>query len=320
MVLSKNKKRVVVAMSGGVDSSAAAVILQKQGYDCIGVSMKLWQKEFCGRHKPKSCCSTQDLNDARSVAAKLGMPFYALDLSAEFKKEVMDYFCKEYLSGRTPNPCIICNNKIKFGALLKKARELDAEFIATGHYAKIAYSKTKKQFTLKRAKDKSKDQSYVLFGLTQAQLKHVIFPVGGYLKSEVRQICKKANLKTAQKPESQDICFVWDNNYSEFLKSEYGIKSVPGQIVTADGKILGQHPGTIFFTVGQRRGLGLGGAKEPLYVLEIDAKNNRIVVGTKEELNKKVLFADNVNWINGPYAGAVKAKNSSIHLFDLQLF
>lgn len=305
------KKRVVVAMSGGVDSSVAAELLCRAGYDVIGISIKFWTKEFCAKGKPKSCCSAKDLSDARFVAGQLGIPFYAVDLSKQFKEEVMDYFCKEYSTGRTPNPCIVCNNKIKFGSLLRKAKELDADYIATGHYAKVCYNKKSRRFVLKRGKDRAKDQSYVLFGLRQGQLELTILPLGSYLKSEVRQISKKLGLKVAEKPESQEICFVWDNNYPEFLKNTYGIKPEPGRIITEDGKFLGTHPGVIFFTIGQRRGLGLGGNKGPLYVVGIDVKKNLVIVGGREELKKKVLFADGLNWMSIKKlekAVAVKAK------------
>lgn len=297
-------KRVAVAMSGGVDSSVAAALLVKKGYDVVGISMKLWPAEFCGREKPKSCCSTKDLADARFVAGQLKIPFYAVNFSKEFKSDVMDYFAAEYAAGRTPNPCIACNNKIKFGTLLKKAEELRADYIATGHYAKIAYDKKSKKFILKQAKDRTKDQSYVLFGLNQKQLSRTIFPLGDYKKKEVRRLSKRLGLKTADKKESQEICFIWDNDYPEFLKKRYGIKPKAGYIVDKNGDILGEHPGFMFFTIGQRRGLGLGGNKEPMYVTDIDAKNNKITAGPREELKKDTLFAENLNWINYPNVGA----------------
>jgi len=298
------KPRVVVAMSGGVDSSVAAALLVKKGFDAIGVSMKLWPSEFCGRQKPKSCCSTRDLEDARFVAGSLGIPFYAFDLSKEFKKEVMDYFCREYSLGRTPNPCIVCNNKIKFSKLFEKAKELDADYLATGHYARVSYDSKNKRYTLKQGKDKGKDQSYVLFGLRQDQLASTIFPLAGFLKSEVRQLSKKFGLKTAEKKESQEICFIWDNDYPGFLRTKYGLKPEAGKIVNKDGKVLGSHSGVINFTIGQRKGLGLGGSKKPLYVTDIDANENRIIVGGLEDLEKDTLFADDVNWINYPGVGA----------------
>ena len=301
-------------MSGGVDSSVVAALLVKAGYDVIGISMKLWPKEFCGRQKAKSCCSTKDIADARFVAGQLGIPFYAIDLSKEFKKEVMDYFCKEYTKGRTPNPCIVCNSKIKFGRLFSKAKELKADYIATGHYANIGYDRKTKRFILRQGKDKVKDQSYVLFGLTQQQLKSTLFPLGKYLKSEVREISRSLELRTAEKKESQEICFIWNNDYADFLKKQYGIKPKPGEIVTREGKILGKHPGFMFFTIGQRKGLGLGGNKRPLYVTDIDAKRNRLTVGPKEDLRKNVLLADNLNWIGRPTM-TVKAKIRYNHLF-----
>lgn len=300
----RRKPRVVVAMSGGVDSSVAAALLCKAGCDVVGISMKLWSKEFCGRERAKSCCSTKDLADARFVAGQLGIPFYALDFSNEFKKEVMDYFCEEYVNGRTPNPCIACNNKIKFGWLLKKARQLKADYIATGHYANVGYDRRIKRHILSQGRDKSKDQSYFLFGLTQRQLGCALFPLGKYLKSEVRDICKRLGLKVAQKQESQEICFIWDSDYPKFLKERYSISPTPGDIITKDGRVLGRHRGVIFFTIGQRKGLGLGGKKEPLYVLEIDVKNNRLIVGPKEELRKKTLLAGGISWIRYSNTGA----------------
>jgi len=309
LVKVKSKKpRVVMAMSGGVDSTAAAVLLVKQGYDVVGVSMKLWPSEFCGVEKSKSCCSTRDIQDARQAAAKLGIPFYAIDLSKEFKKEVIDYFCDEYLAGRTPNPCIVCNEKIKFGRLLEKAKSLNADFIATGHYAKAGYDKKRNRFVLKKSKDKNKDQSYVLFGLAQHQLKHTLFPLEKLTKPQARQVCRKMKLKAADKPESQEICFIPDNNYAKFLIDKYAAKPVSGEIVSTSGEVIGKHQGLMFFTVGQRKGLGLGGNKNPLYVVDIDIKNNRLVVGSQKEAYKKTLFADNVNWINAPRRSSFKTK------------
>lgn len=292
------KKKVVVAMSGGVDSSCAAAILLAQGYDVIGMTLKLWSAKDCGKTKDKSCCSLNDAEDARKVAGKLGIPFYVMDCHKEFSEKVIDYFCDEYLNARTPNPCIVCNNEIKFGFLFDKARALGGDYVATGHYAKVEYDKSNNRFLLKRSVDKNKDQSYVLFGLTQDKLSRILFPMGEYTKDRVRQTAKWFELSVADKKESQEICFVDQDKYGEFLKERLGDKIKPGKIVNKDGKVLGSHKGVCFYTIGQRKGMGIAD-KHPLYVVEIDKKENKIIVGTAQDLKKKKFKVKDLNWIAG---------------------
>lgn len=290
------KKRIVVAMSGGVDSSVAAALLKGQGYDAIGVTMQLWPKEECGAHSEKSCCSLEGIRDARYVAQKLGIPFYVVDFHKEFKKSVIDYFIQQYLKGLTPNPCILCNEKIKFGALMTKAKELGADLVATGHYAVTYYDEGIKRFVLKEGADKSKDQSYALFGLSQRQLRHARFPVGEFTKENVRRIAKDLNLEFVyNKKDSQEICFVEDD-YNKYLVKKAKAKVSAGNIVDKDGRVLGRHKGAPFYTIGQRRGLGIA-YKEPLYVVKTDIEKNEVAVGVKKDVLKKELIASDLNWI-----------------------
>nr|MBU1328229.1 tRNA 2-thiouridine(34) synthase MnmA [Candidatus Omnitrophota bacterium] len=286
-------KRVLVAMSGGVDSSVAAAILKEEGYEVIGATMKVWPRELCGQEKAKACCSLKDIEDARKVSRALGIKHYVLNLEADFQKNVIDYFADEYLSARTPNPCIVCNEKIKFGSLLKKAVGLDCNFIATGHYARIEINGS---YGLRESVDKAKDQSYVLFCLKQSQLKKILFPIGKLTKNDVRNKAKELRLNIYDKPDSQEICFVPDNNYSNFLKKHRNIKPQKGNIIDKSGKAIGNHMGFWNFTIGQRRGLGIA-AKEPLYVIEIRPKHNIIVVGNAEDVKKKRFLVRKINWL-----------------------
>ncbi len=298
------RKKVLVAMSGGVDSSTAAALLVEAGYEVIGATMRIWPKGECRTMNPKNCCSLKGVEDARSVCAKLEIPHYVMNLEKEFEDRVVRYFFLEYSNGRTPNPCIICNQMVKFGSFLKKALKIGVDYIATGHYAKVEYDEKEKRYILKEAADKSKDQSYVLFGLSQHQLARAIFPLGDYTKTTVRSLAEALGLKVYDKLESQEICFIDDNDYHRFLRERFGVKIRQGPIVDKEGNVLGQHEGTCFFTIGQRRGLGIAKGK-PLYVIGIDRVNNRVIVGSSEDTRKGELVADDLNWIsidrlNGP--------------------
>jgi len=304
------RNKIVVAMSGGVDSSVAAALLKKEGFDVIGVMMRFWSEK--GGNK---CCSVESENMARRVAKKISMPFYVINVEREFKKKVVDYFLKEYKKGNTPNPCVVCNKEIKFGFLIKKAMSLGADFVATGHYARIRSAinffpsvgnplcacghkwtkDCKKSITsLYKGVDKNKDQSYFLWQLNQEQLSHVIFPVGGYTKPEVRKLAKKFKLPTAETPESQEVCFVQDT-VNNFLKKYLSNK--PGNIVNKDGKVLGEHNGLWFYTIGQRHGLEI--PQGPYYVIDKDIKKNLLIVSkNQKDLERKELIANSINWIN----------------------
>lgn len=297
MKKSKLLPKVVVGMSGGVDSSVAAALLKRKGYQVIGITFKTWPKEECGASIGRACCNLEAITRARFVAEGLGIPYYVVDFSAEFKKEVIDYFCAEYLRGLTPNPCIICNEKIKFGALLRKARSLGAELVATGHYVRSRYEKARKRYLLYSGKDSLKDQSYFLFSLSQDQLARSVFPLGEMTKERVRAFAKRVHLRTFNTVSSQDICFIQDIEYAEYIKKKTGVVIKSGEIVDRDGKVLGRHKGIPFYTIGQRRGLGIA-YKEPLYVLSIDTIKNRVVVGTKNDVLKRSLIAERMNWIS----------------------
>jgi len=287
-------KRVVVAMSGGVDSSVSAALLKEQGYDVSGLSLQLYdpipKEPGC---RIKTCCSLDDVMDAARVARKLEIPFEVLDMRAEFKKLVIDYFIGEYAAGRTPNPCIRCNDLIKFELLLEKAKQMGADLLATGHYARIAEDRNGCR-RLMTGLDPAKDQSYFLFTLTKEQLRHVIFPVGMLEKSSVRQLAAEYDLPVAQKHESQEICFIPDNDYVTFLES-HGVAQSPGEIVTDDGIVVGRHLGLHRYTVGQRKGLGIAW-HHPLHVRAIDTEKNRVVVGGREELETESLTAGGATW------------------------
>lgn len=299
-------KRIAVAMSGGVDSSLAAALLKKDGYEVIGVTFRMWPKEECGASVGRACCNLEAITRARAVAEDIGIPYYVFDFSEEFKKQVIDYFCDEYLRGRTPNPCVICNEKIKFGLLHEKARVLGADFIATGHYAKIGYNKKNNRFLLKQGIDKGKDQSYFLFSLSQEQLKYSKFPLADYTKDKTRKAAKKLKLMTFNTISSQDICFIQDKSYAEYIKKKTHVEIREGDIVDKNGKIFGRHKGIPYYTIGQRRGLGIA-HKEPLYVTGIDRLSNRIIVGNKQDVLKKSLIAHRLNWI------AIKGIDKPLH-------
>jgi tRNA-specific 2-thiouridylase len=290
------RQRVVVAMSGGVDSSVAALLLQQQGYDVVGVTMKLYNVDQSSLPPYyRGCCTADDAEDARIVCHRLGVPHYVLNVQREFQAFVIDYFCTEYQKGRTPHPCIACNDKIKFSFLMTKASILGAAYVATGHYAQIVRSP--EGFILKKAVDASKDQSYVLFGMGQEQLARTLMPVGAYPKDLIRQMAQEANFPNADKPDSQDICFIPFGDYKVFLQER--ITPTPGDIVDTTGKILGQHRGIEFFTIGQRRGLGVVSG-EPLYVVRLEAEANQVVVGPESALYQDRLWASRVNYTLGP--------------------
>jgi tRNA-specific 2-thiouridylase len=294
-VNSQKQPRVVCGMSGGVDSSATAALLQEQGYEVIGITLKLWPQDCVNRAEDK-CCGPQAVTDARSVCDKLGIPYYLIDEAAEFQKHVIQYFADEYKAGRTPNPCVMCNQNLKFGRLIDRADQLGADFIATGHFARIEKSTDGSRHLLKRGRDPRKDQSYFLFSLRQDQLARAIFPLGEKTKSDTRAVARHCNLKTADKEESMEICFVPDNNYGGFLRQAGLAHAHRGEIVDARGHVLGHHDGIEFYTIGQRRGLGIT-TPQPVYVIELDPENNRVVVGDDSALDRDEFTALNCNWI-----------------------
>jgi tRNA-uridine 2-sulfurtransferase len=301
--------KVVVAMSGGVDSSVAAALLKEQGYDVIGMMMRLWSEP--GKEDSNRCCTPDSMGQARRVAAKLDIPFYVVDAKDVFHNTVVQYFLDGYARGETPNPCLICNRQIRWTFLLDHALALGADFMATGHYVRIQRDDSGKS-NLWRAVDKSKDQSYVLHVLTQEKLKHALFPVGEYPKPEIRAIAERYGLSTASRKDSQDLCFLAGEDYRTFLQRNAAAILQPGQIVTRDGTTLGEHNGLANYTIGQRKGLGLA-SPVPLYVLGKNADTNTLVVGTQDELGSLELTARDVNWVNGeepvePFRAEVKIR------------
>lgn len=296
------KKNVAVAMSGGVDSSVAAALLHKQHYNVVGLTMHLWDYDGVGGNisNDASCCSLDSIHDARAVCDNIGIPHYVVDVREEFKTNIIDNFISEYLQGRTPNPCILCNSLMKWTVLYKRAAQLGMDYLATGHYAIVEYNEQKQRYILKKGIDPTKDQSYALWALTQDQLKITKFPLGELSKLQVREIATEFGLKTRQKQESQDICFIPDNDYNRFLNEqdpELSEKVEGGKIVDTSGRMLGNHKGYPFYTIGQRRGLGIAVGR-PIYVVDIDAGNNRIVVGDKTDLHSHGLIAKQANWIS----------------------
>lgn len=314
--VNKMRKLVAIAMSGGVDSSVAAALLKKQGYEVIGITMCFNLSDPL--KKRPICCGMQGIEDAARVCHKLGIRHYVLNMQKELEEYVIKDFCQEYLKGRTPNPCVRCNRYLKFDVLLKKALSFDAKYLATGHYARIETQNTKhkaQNFLLKKAKDKTKDQSYFLYRLTQKQLRHIIFPLGDLLKTEVRELAGKFGLPVADKLASQEICFLPDNDYRRFLlhrlsqisKTQIVTDIRPGLIVDTQGNILGQHKGIAFYTIGQREGLGIAKGY-PIYITKIDFQKNRIIVGKKEDVYKSEFLIKESHFILRPIKKKVAVK------------
>ena len=311
--------RVVLAMSGGVDSSAAALLLQEQGHEVIGLFMRsgATEEETCSTDggllpivnaptRKQGCCSASDAADARRVADLLDIPFHALNFADAFGR-IKDYFADEYLAGRTPNPCVMCNNWLKFGRLWEFAQQVGAEYVASGHYAQVQPLKYEDTLGLFRGLDHTKDQSYVLFDVHRELLNHILYPCGGHTKAEIRDIARRAGLRTADKPDSQEICFIPDNDYGAFLDRYRGPQETAGQFVDTAGNIVGEHPGYQHFTIGQRRGLGVTFG-EPRFVVRIEPETHRVVLGTKDDLGRSTLEADRLNWLIDPPTGPFRCE------------
>ncbi len=288
-------EKAIIAMSGGVDSSVAACIMKEKGYHIIGVTMKLYDNEDIGMDVEGTCCSLSDVEDARSVCYKLGALYYVFNFKADFKEKIIDNFISTYENGGTPNPCIRCNRYLKFEKLMQKMREFDYDYVVTGHYARV--EKQGDRFVLKKAVDLTKDQSYVLYNLTQEQLAHIKFPLGEMNKTDVRKIAEEHNFINANKKDSQDICFVPDGKYAEFIEDYTGKKYKEGDFVDLNGNILGKHKGIIRYTIGQRKGLGLA-LPCPMYVKEKNLEENKVVLCLNDELFSKELLAEDFNWLS----------------------
>ncbi|HEV2046289.1 MAG TPA: tRNA 2-thiouridine(34) synthase MnmA [Chthoniobacterales bacterium] len=309
--MNRKKKRVLLGMSGGVDSSVAGYLLREQGYEVIGVTMKVWPQDCISRAEDK-CCGPQAVADARGVAHSLGFPHYVVDEADQFERTVIDYFASEYQAGRTPNPCVMCNEKLKFGNLWGKAEALGCDYIATGHYAIIEHQKEsangRDRAILRKGIDPRKDQSYFLFSLRQPQLRRALTPLGTMSKPEIREIARSLGLKVADKADSQEICFVPGNDYKAFLRSHLGEKEFHrGEIYDVAGNFLGEHEGIELFTIGQRKGLP-GGSPRPRYVIDLDPETNRVIVGDADDLVCDEFEIDQVNWIAGVEAAVLSRK------------
>ncbi len=293
----KNTKKVVVGMSGGVDSSVAAYLLKEQGYEVIGVTMQIWQDEERAKEAENGgCCGLTAVDDARRVASDLDIPYYVMNFKKEFKENVIDYFIDEYMHGRTPNPCIACNRYVKWESLLKRSMDIGADYIATGHYARIEQL-ANGRYTLRCSATLAKDQTYALYNLTQEQLSRTLMPVGEYTKEEVREIAERIQLRVANKPDSQDICFVPDGDYAGFIEKTIDTTLEQGNFVTPEGKILGRHKGITHYTVGQRKGLGLA-LGYPAFVIEIRPETNEVVIGTNEDSMSHFVRANQLNFMS----------------------
>ena len=288
--------KVVVGMSGGVDSSVAAYLLKEQGYDVIGATMQIWQDESAQAQEHEGgCCGLSAVDDARRVADAIGIPYYVMNFKQDFKERVIDYFVREYENARTPNPCIACNRYVKWESLLQRSMEIGADYIATGHYARVK-KLDNGRYTVQKSVTAAKDQTYALYNLTQFQLAHTLMPVGAYEKPQIRKIAEEANLLVAHKPDSQDICFVSDGNYVKFMEEETGRKSKPGNFVDEDGMVLGKHEGIWHYTIGQRKGLHLALGK-PAFVKEIRPQTNEVVIGGAESVFSDTMIVDDVNYM-----------------------
>ena len=289
-------KKALIAMSGGVDSSLAAKLIKDAGYECMGCTMKLYDNEDIGISKGHTCCSLDDVEDARSVANRLGIPYYVFNFKDDFREKVIARFVDSYENGLTPNPCIECNRFLKFDKLFERARVLGCDYVVTGHYVRI--EEKNGEYFLKKALDETKDQSYVLYSMTQEQLAHTLFPLGGMKKTEVRELAEANSFINAAKPDSQDICFVPDGDYAAFLERYTGKTYAPGNFVDAEGKVIGTHKGTVRYTIGQRKGLGIAAGK-PIYVSEINVKDNTVTLTDEDKLFSDTLTAVDFNWISG---------------------
>jgi tRNA (5-methylaminomethyl-2-thiouridylate)-methyltransferase len=291
------KKKVVVGMSGGVDSSVAARLLKEQGFDVIGVTMQIWQEEEnLSQEENGGCCGLSAVDDARRVAQQLEIPYYVMNFKKDFKEKVIDYFIDEYIEGRTPNPCIACNRYVKWESLLKRSIEIGADYIATGHYARIEKLKNGR-YVLKKSATEAKDQTYALYNLTQEQLSQTLMPVGEYSKEEIREMAQEISTGIASKPDSQEICFVPDNDYAKFIEENTGKKIAEGNFINIHGQIIGRHKGIIHYTVGQRKGLNLA-LGHPVFVIEIIPETNEVVIGDGDEIFSRGLKADRLNFMS----------------------
>jgi len=288
------KKKVLVGMSGGVDSSVAAYLLKEQGYEVIGVTMQIWQDDEEFIEKEGGCCSLSAVADARRVANKIGIPFYVMNFKDAFKRNVIDYFVDEYMEGRTPNPCITCNKFIKFSSFLDKAMAMGIDYVATGHYAII--EKHNDRYIIKKSEDDKKDQTYALYNLTQFQLERTLMPCGQYKKSKIREIAKEIGLRVHNKKDSEEICFIPDNDHGRYIKNRFPNKVREGNFVDKQGNVLGRHKGIVYYTIGQRKGLGIAFGK-PMYVVDINPFRNEVVLGDLEDLLNTELIAKDINYI-----------------------
>lgn len=289
------KKRVLVAMSGGVDSAVAAFLLREQGHDVAGATIQTWAPKDCDNLNTRACCSVEGVEDARSVANRLDISYYVFNMEKEFRENVVEYFLDEYEKGRTPNPCIKCNETVKLRQFYKRAQVMGYDYIATGHYARVVHDQKAGVSQIVEGLDGTKDQAYVLFSQQQDVLQRLLLPCGEYQKSKIREIAREIGLTVHDKPDSQEICFIPSNDYASFYRKQRDIKDMPGSIINQAGEILGQHPGYFHFTIGQRKGLGIAW-KEPLYVLEIRKESNEVVVGTKEEVRQSSFLVSDLNW------------------------